>query len=604
MKVVQVKLHNFQAARDAVRTELGDMTVLIGRNDVGKSTFLKALDHFLNDSAPSGDGATAGSGIHVVSIELTMAPAGAEVVIDEAIPTTLEAEELLDADQLLRVEKQWDVSISRPKAEVRVLRKVYADEDFLLCTEAQLVRRCKDLGIETTKANGEEFNNVEKRTKLRARYEADGVPFDFQYEKLSTSGKSRSKKIYDAIRDLLPRFEYFRADTSLDESDTAIQRYLRDVAVQAINEMDLGSVEEGIREQLGRVLDSISERINRVVPEDERVVPDIEFDWSRVAKTSFKTEGDVGEVPLSRRGDGFRRVAMMAYFEHLAEDQSDGKGILFGFEEPETFLHPSAQEALFGKLRDLSEGEYQVVVSTHSPILVASSRDSELVHVVRDGRTLVVEQPVSDLRQVADDIGVTLRNQFLEVFEKARVLLLVEGIDDAQALSHVATVYSEAGLIDETFDDLDIVLFPIGGKDSIQHWVSLDLISRLNKPVAIWLDSDKTSLEEPSPNRESLEELDFQDGADFLLSRRRTLENYISCDALNRLVTGAELEYGAFDDVKDICRRHPLAGRLGGKNVVSRHFSSLVIEDLQGTFCDGGHDEFLALYELVVQKRA
>jgi putative ATP-dependent endonuclease of the OLD family len=36
-------------------------------------------------------------------------------------------------------------------------------------------------------------------------------------------------------------------------------------------------------------------------------------------------------------------------------------------EEPETFLHPSAQQDLLDSIKDLSE-DNQIIITTHSPI--------------------------------------------------------------------------------------------------------------------------------------------------------------------------------------------------------------------------------------------
>lgn len=145
----------------------------------------------------------------------------------------------------------------------------------------------------------------------------------------------------------MPRFEYFVADSSLDESDTKIQNYFRDLALSTIkNEIDTSESETLIRSRLQKVLDKITAKINAVVPATEQVRARVDFDWSKIISTSFESISDKGAIPLSNRGDGFRRITMMAYFESLAEED-EHQNIIFGFEEPETFLHPSAQENLF-----------------------------------------------------------------------------------------------------------------------------------------------------------------------------------------------------------------------------------------------------------------
>ena len=49
MKIVSVKIKNFRGYGEEVKIKFDDLTVFVGKNDVGKSTILEALDIFFND---------------------------------------------------------------------------------------------------------------------------------------------------------------------------------------------------------------------------------------------------------------------------------------------------------------------------------------------------------------------------------------------------------------------------------------------------------------------------------------------------------------------------------------------------------------------------
>lgn len=67
---------------------------------------------------------------------------------------------------------------------------------------------------------------------------------------MPTTGTTRLKKIYDAIRKELPSFEYFKADSSLSDSDTSVQKYFKDKALKMLNEqIDTADLEEQVREK-------------------------------------------------------------------------------------------------------------------------------------------------------------------------------------------------------------------------------------------------------------------------------------------------------------------------------------------------------------------
>ena len=48
MKLNQVKLKNFRSYSQETKINISDLNVIIGKNDVGKSTILEALDIFFN----------------------------------------------------------------------------------------------------------------------------------------------------------------------------------------------------------------------------------------------------------------------------------------------------------------------------------------------------------------------------------------------------------------------------------------------------------------------------------------------------------------------------------------------------------------------------
>lgn len=444
MEIKKLRIENFRGILNPREIKLRSFNVLIGRNDSGKSTVLKALDLFLNEPTFNPDHKNIHSKSNEVSITLFLKTNQVPIIIDESIETTFESEDLLNDNGLLQIRKTWDTSRQgRFSAEFLFYRKKYDDDDFISATEKQLMDLCKKFSIETIKGNGEEYNNSEKRSKLRAKYQNLGKQFHYDYEKFPTSGTSRLRLILREIKENLPRFEYFKADTSLSETDTAIQNFFKELATQTINsETNTAEIEKAVTKKLSGVLENIADKINKVVPKNEEIKPSIDFDWSKIVKTSFQSTNEEGDIPLGSRGDGFRRITMMAYFEYLAEENKTQKQkIIFGFEEPETFLHPAAQEQLFEKLFNLSKKEYQVIVTTHSPIIVARTLTEDLSHISKEKGEFSITQKISNLKEIADDIGITLDNQFITLFEKAKFILFVEGTDDAKALHHIADQY-------------------------------------------------------------------------------------------------------------------------------------------------------------------
>lgn len=597
MILKKVIICNYRGINGSVTINFDLFNCIVGKNDAGKSTILKAIDACLNDNNPTRSDYNVQATENIISVELFFDCQNKQYLLGEEIPTTIEAEELINEEGLLVWKKVWNVTetnVTKPKIYIK--RKKYVGRnDFIFKTEQQLIAQCAANSIATAKGNGETYNNVEKREKLREFNHQNNIAFTYQYEEIPSLGTSKLKYIGDALKKILPTFQYFKADTSLSDTDATIQKYFKDMAFRLIqNEIDTDEMEETIKAQLGNVLQKVTDKINDVLKSTEKVEPKVEFDWSKLITTSFVSTASGNNIPLSSRGDGFRRITMMSYFEYLAETQrtDETQQIIFGFEEPETFLHPSAQNSLFEKLKLLLDNSYQVIVSTHSPTIVGNTKRENIIHISKPDNIYTINQTAIDYKELAKDLGIKPDNIFTPLFSTSRFLLLVEGIDDANAMHHMANLYKQNGLIERTFDELSINVIPIGGCGGIKHWVNLDLFTKLGKPFFIFLDSDKVSPTSISPNDTYLTNYGLNKGIHFTTSNRRELENYIATTALTRLIPGSNYTYGEYDDVKKIVN----------KKVSEKYYCKQTFDELRMTWFDGTDDEFLNLYNTIISK--
>lgn len=248
----------------------------------------------------------------------------------------------------------------------------------------------------------------------------------------------------------------------------------------------------------------------------------------------------------------------------------------------------------------MKDNGYQILVTTHSPNIVAESNIEEIIFIQRVEDNYVVRQiPHIDIAQIINELGIKHNSALLKVFEGAKGLFLLEGIDDVIAFNTIAREYKAHNAINSTFEELGVLLIPIGGCGAIKHWADLQIIRKLNKPYYILLDSDKESAEMDSPNLRKLRELGY-DESNSGVTARREIECYIHPDYFRRLTTPIEIEFGEWDDVKNICKNHRFHIPLGGLKVCAKHFRNLTYEDLRKTFCpDGEHDEFLEIYQKI-----
>lgn len=600
---------NFRGINGSVTVNFDLFNCIVGQNDAGKSTILKALDASLNEITLSKNDYNVEALDNQISVELFFECKNKHYTLGEEILTTIEDEELTNEDNLLVWKKVWNVTEANvSKSKTSIVRKKYiGNNDFIFKTEAQLITQCNTNQIETAKGNGEAYNNVEKRQKLREYNQQNNVGFNYEIEEIPGTGTSKAKAIGDAIKKALPAFQYFKADTSLSDTDNTIQKYFKDMAFKLIKDkIDTDEMETTIKDQLGSVLQKVTDKINDVVKSTEKVEPKIEFDWSKLISTSFVSTSSGNNIPLSSRGDGFRRITMMSYFEYLAETEriDTTQQIIFGFEEPETFLHPSAQDNLFEKLNSLTINGYQVITTTHSPTIVGNTNRNSIIHISKPNNTYTVNQTI-DYKGLAIDLGIKPDNTFTPLFSTSQLLFLVEGIDDVKAMHHKAVLYKQANLIPFTFEELNVNIIPIGGCGGVKHWINLDLFTKLEKPFFIFLDSDKENDAALSPNEINLSNYGLTLGDDFIVTKKRLLENYIHPTALQRLVPGSVITYSDFDHAKNFCKDYSdsvIRGQLGGSKVAERHYCNLTFDELRLTWFDGSFDEFINIYSIISAK--
>ena len=153
MHIKKIIISNFRGIKEPTEILFNDFTCIVGKNDVGKSTVLKAVDAFLNDTTITVDDKNVDSDSSLISIAVEFDTADINVVLDDTIPTSFKKEDIVSEDGFLKVKKVWDTAQVKIKPKWYVARKKHK-EDFLLLTEKELINLCNKLDLSTQKANG------------------------------------------------------------------------------------------------------------------------------------------------------------------------------------------------------------------------------------------------------------------------------------------------------------------------------------------------------------------------------------------------------------------------------------------------------------------
>jgi len=115
MKLAQVRIRNFRCYKDEIAFDFDDITAFVGKNDVGKSTVMDALDIFLNERTPDKFDATKGGDGKDLTIICEFTDFPSNVILDEDNPTSFEAEYLLNDQGRLEIHKTFSGHLASPK---------------------------------------------------------------------------------------------------------------------------------------------------------------------------------------------------------------------------------------------------------------------------------------------------------------------------------------------------------------------------------------------------------------------------------------------------------------------------------------------------------
>lgn len=383
MKIRSLSITNFRAYKNTTQIFFDDLTVFVGKNDVGKSTILEALDIFFHDGKDlikydkadlNIQESRVGNEDTIISVVFDDLPE--QVVIDATSNTTLKDEYLLNADGLLEVVKKFHNSST--KIFIKALHPTNSKcSDLLLKKNSDLKLILKDNDI----CCENQSSNVSIRRAIWERYSDDLCLQSIEID----ASKEDVKKMWGNISTYMPVYSLFQSDRKNSDGDSEVQDPLQEAVKQIINDSDLknslAEIANIVMSKLNEVSDRTLSKLREMNPDIASsltpVIPAVEnLKWSEVFK-KVSISGDEG-IPINKRGSGVKRLVLLNFFraeaERRVEERSEelgNTGVIYAIEEPETSQHAENQRTLIQSLKRLSNLPHtQVILTTHSGFIV------------------------------------------------------------------------------------------------------------------------------------------------------------------------------------------------------------------------------------------
>lgn len=401
MKIRSVTLGCFRGYAEPVKVEVNDLCVLVGKNDIGKSTILEALDVFFNE----GKGCIkldkddinkkcVADGNDCIEIIVEFVDLPDSVLIDATNETTLSDEYLLTQSGTLVVVKRYPKA-GKEKVFIRALHPSHENcSDLLEKKNPELKKLLNDQGLDC--------EDKTKNAELRKAIWQGQDDLQLSEQEIEVA-KFDAKSIWEQLRGYMPLYTLFQSDRKNSDGDSEVQDPMR-LAVREILgdpriQKELSDVAETVKERLNEVAARTLDKLREMNPTiasslDPQLPETASLKWTDVFK-NVSISGDK-DIPINKRGSGVKRLVLISFFRAEAERRQlevNLTNIVYAIEEPETSQHPEHQRALIDALIGLSSAENtQVFVTTHSPeivkrlqfdniLLISGPAPGEILHV-------------------------------------------------------------------------------------------------------------------------------------------------------------------------------------------------------------------------------
>lgn len=222
-------------------------------------------------------------------------------------------------------------------------------------------------------------------------------------------------------------------------------------AISTIQQPALDAIAARVEGPLKEFLPSIKS-VSLEISEDER-----RFSLRRSVSVVVD---DGTPTSIEFKGDGVKSLAALGLLKNSNRGSSGGASII-AIEEPESHLHPGAIHQVHEIIRSLA-GQTQVLITTHNPLFVDRSNVSANI-IVSDGGA----KPAKSIKAIRDILGIKASDNLMH----ANFALVVEGQEDVIAMK--AIINNRSPKLAAALKANVLVIEPIGGAGNLSYKLSL-----------------------------------------------------------------------------------------------------------------------------------
>jgi putative ATP-dependent endonuclease of OLD family len=365
MLLNRLSVKGLRSLRD-VSIKLDKFGIIIGKNDIGKSSILRAIDIFLNDGKPNRDEITHGE----IQTEITLT----FKLGDEELQST-------DLPELI-------------KASLVDGNKLTITKTFILDTKDTFKVKTAEIQIGDKKLKPIEYKSI-----------SDLLP---QY-------------IYvESIRDI---------DKATKMTSTSILgRLIMPILLkQSEVSSEINRLKTTISKNINMIVKDIEGFLTEQSPDVQGLIPSSNVSLDKAVDLDLLVDDGFSKTLIGGKGSGIQSSLVVSLFRAYAKHHI-GKNIIFGIEEPDAYLHVGAQRKIFHSLQSITENDGQAILTTHSTVFVDRGNLKGITLLRRNEFGDVVAKNVKQDRDL-DIVQETLDIKNSDWFQWDAVLMVEGGTE-------------------------------------------------------------------------------------------------------------------------------------------------------------------------------
>lgn len=537
MRLKNFRISNYRGANLTGNIPIKSMSVFVGKNDSGKSIVLNAVATFLSIKDYPVLDIDFNNPEEPISFDGYFTSDNLEEAVSKKIGTKIKKDEGKE-EFINDVCARGEIAIRRivekaGKAFSETLIRIsdYDHEDFAMLyqkSDEEVSELLEKYEINIPVAGTGRNSKLEKIKHIKQYCVENSIPIKLSW----------IQDDYEVSK-LLPEVELFKSDYGI-EADTAFKTSsvseIKDVIDnESLEDGRLAEVAKKVEEEMGKESIAIGTLMKEYVPNVKSIAITPNFTWKDAIKSvdvNFEFDNDSKPINMTRKGSGYRRLFMVARFRYLAQKKK-GNNILYIIEEPETFLHPSAQEDLLDALSQLSN-DNQILLATHSPVFAGSSDKSAVVlcEKTSTGSKYTAEEDDETIpKRIIEELGIKPRYNLRDNYSK---ILFCESKNDILFFDAISQAVLGKGLV----NNADILALP-GAGDSLEDIINIDYFTNTGRSIYLLTDSDKhRDHNKQEENNKRVERFEAHDKAKGYLLKKACIENYYHPRAFERIFDG------------------------------------------------------------------